>query len=59
MAHEIKYTYVIKYTPGSGPTSQTFRGCCSQEEAEARFWCQPQIEGNSQTVVVSIESHPG
>ena len=53
-----KMTYVIKYTQGSGPNSQTIRGCSSQAEAEAKFWSQSYIKQNPKTVVVEIKSYP-
>ena len=53
-----KLTYVIKYTQGSGPCSQTIRGCSSQTEAEAKFWSQSNIKQNPKTVVVEIKSYP-
>lgn len=53
-----KMTYVIKYTQGSGPSSQTIRGCSSQAEAEAKFWSQPSVKQNPKTVIVEIRSYP-
>jgi hypothetical protein len=53
-----KMTYVIKYTQGSGPSSQTIRGCSSQVEAVAKFWSQSYIKQNPKTVVVEIKSYP-
>ncbi|MCT7550951.1 hypothetical protein N5U04_10100 [Aliarcobacter butzleri] len=50
-------TYVIKYTQGSGPSSQTIRGCRSQAEAVAKFWSQSYIKQNPKTVVVEIKSY--
>jgi hypothetical protein len=51
-------TYVIKYTQGSGPSSQTIRGCNSQTEAEAKFWSHPSIKQNPKTVIIEIISYP-
>jgi hypothetical protein len=51
-------TYVITYTQGSGPSSQTIRGCSSQAEAEAKFWSHPSIKQNPKTVIVEIRSYP-
>ena len=53
-----KMTYVIRYTQGSGPNSQTIRGCSSQAEAEAKFWSQSYIKQNRKTVVIEITSYP-
>lgn len=51
-------TYVIRYTQGSGPSSQTIRGFSSQAEAVAKFWNQSNIKQNPKTVVVEIKSYP-
>lgn len=51
-------TFVITYTQGSGPTSQTFRGCSSQVEAEAKFQSQSNIKQNPKTVIVNVRSYP-
>jgi|GEM_PF-6738524 len=51
-------TYVIKYTQGSGPSSQTIRGCSSQTEAEAKFWSHSTIKQNPKTKIVEISSYP-
>lgn len=51
-------TYVITYTQGSGPTSQTLRGCGSQAEAMAKFWSHPAIKLNKQTEIVNVRSYP-
>ena len=53
-----KLTYVIKYTQGSGSSSQTIRGCSSQAEAVVKFWSQFYIKQNPKTVVVEIKSYP-
>ena len=51
-------TYLITYTQGSGPNSQTIRGCSSEAEALAQFWSQSYIKNNSKTVVVSVRATP-
>ncbi|MBB5358275.1 hypothetical protein HDE76_001481 [Rhodanobacter sp. ANJX3] len=56
---DVKLTYVITYTQGSGPNQQTIRGCRSQAEAEETFWSQSHIKNNPKTAIVSIKSNPG
>jgi hypothetical protein len=51
-------TYVITYTQGSGPSSQTIRGYSSQKEAERKFWSHPQIKQNPKTKLISIRPYP-
>jgi hypothetical protein len=54
----IPMTYVITYTQGSGPTSQTIRGCSSEAEAVAKFWSHPTTKQNPKNKIVSIRSYP-
>ena len=51
-------TYVIKYHQGSGTSSQTLRGCSSQEEALSKFWSISSNKQNSKTTIVDISSYP-
>lgn len=51
-------TYVIKYTQGSGTSSQTIRGCSSEAEAKTKFLSHSSIKQNPKTVIADILLYP-